>query len=366
MDYKRKKYHLDALKVLASFFVLYGHSDRRGQHHFMDLTIWDPSYWISITLQQFTFVNIAIFIMVSGALLLKREEDIKTLWNKRISKYLMLILVFGFFQCIYECVVTYPDKVFSFWDSLKRIYSSTVIYQYWFLYMYVGFLFILPFLRLIVKHAPENLIYFLLGVYVLIFAILPPLEILLGVGRIQIDVPFNRDVIILPITGYYLENKIFPNIKWDWKKILLSNTIMLLAWATNVWYTFMRMQEGLFYYVADGLTYLLMIGLYIDARLICDKIKESRLNKGINKPTILGSIISFLAGASLMVLLFEPQLRENTMFIYDAVVDKIKWLPAAVLWLGTALIIAATINWIKDQLKKLLNIIIKKIKPDKA
>lgn len=352
MDYKRKKYHLDALRVLASFFVLFGHSDLRGQHYFMNLTIWDRSYWISLCLQQFTFVNIAIFFMISGALLLKKEEDLKTLFKKRISKYVILIIVFGFFQCIYDCTIRYPENPFDLVQILKTIYSTSVIYQYWFLRSYLAFLIILPFLRILVKNMSDKLMYYLLGGYVIVYAILPPLEVLLGVDRIQLHVTFYTDLVILPLTGYFLENKFFQKINWNWWKILLSNVIMFTAWGVNVWYTFMRMQEGLFYYVADGLTYLLMVGLYIDFRLVCDKIKASRLAKGKEKASLLGNVISFLAGGSLMILLFEPQLRENTMFIYDALVDKIKWLPADVVWLGTALIIAAFINLGKDLIVK--------------
>lgn len=348
MDYKRKKYHLDALRVLASFFVLFGHSDLRGQHYFMTTTVWNPSYWASICLQQFTFVNIAIFFMISGALLLKKEEDLKTLFKKRILKYVLLIIVFGFFQCIYDCTIRYPEQNFNLIEILKKIYSTSVIYQYWFLRSYLAFLIILPFLRILVKNMSDKLMYYLLGGYVIVFAILPPLEILLGLDRIQLHVTFYTDLVILPLTGHFLENNFFPKVKWTKPRILLSNVIMLAAWGVNVWYTFKRMEQGLFYYVADGLTYLLMVGLYIDFRLICDKIKEKRLAKGKEKASIPGNIISFLAGGSLMILLFEPQLRENTMFIYDNLVDKIKWLPADVVWLGTALIIAACINFVKD------------------
>ena len=40
--------------------------------------------------------------------------------------------------------------------------------------------------------------------------------------------------------------------------------------------------------------------------------------------------------------------KKNTMFIYDNLVDKTNWLFADFVWLGTALIIAACINFVKD------------------
>ena len=321
-DSHRRYVFLNLLRVIACAVVI-------GYHFFkeaflLNLTSFpDPDDVLPVGNIHPVMIAVSIFFMISGALLLKKEEDLKTLFKKRILKYVLLIIVFGFFQCIYDCTIRYPEQNFNLIEILKKIYSTSVIYQYWFLRSYLAFLIILPFLRILVKNMSDKLMYYLLGGYVIVFAILPPLEILLGLDRIQLHVTFYTDLVILPLTGHFLENNFFPKVKWTKPRILLSNVIMLAAWGVNVWYTFKRMEQGLFYYVADGLTYLLMVGLYIDFRLICDKIKEKRLAKGKEKASIPGNIISFLAGGSLMILLFEPQLRENTMFIYDNLVDKI-------------------------------------------
>lgn len=71
-----RKIYLDVLRVLASFLVCYNHSF--GYHLFLDQEA-DGSIlsWFNVFLSAVTTMDIPLFFMISGALLLENRSPIK-------------------------------------------------------------------------------------------------------------------------------------------------------------------------------------------------------------------------------------------------------------------------------------------------
>lgn len=356
MNYKNKKLYIEVLRIIGIFFVLYAHTDTNAVHHYLFESN-TASYWIAVALQQFMYLNTAIFFMISGILLLNKEEPLKTVITKRVLKFLAIIIIFDFLQYCYN-FCNNPAIGFDIFIILKRMYATTMITQYWYLYTYLAFLLMLPFMRILVKNMSNTLGIYLLAGYAVIQGILPLLEILWKNDRLALNVPLYVNVIILPILGYFLEHRFFDlyikNSSRKLTNIIIVNVCFIAAWGLNIWYTYKRMLDGLYFYNADGLTFIMLIGLYIDVRLICEKFQEIRERKGKEKLSFIGVALRFIGSGAFVVYLFEPELREGFQFIYDKLYLKISWLLATVLWLGACIIVGSMMAYVKDFAKDLL------------
>lgn len=113
------------------------------------------SRFFYMILTMITKINVPIFFMITGTLLLGKEEDFKTVISKRISRFLLVILIFvgGLY------VITYIQSAMAgeplekpLYNFIMGILNNNVCGIYWYLYVYLGFLFMLPFMQRIVKN----------------------------------------------------------------------------------------------------------------------------------------------------------------------------------------------------------------------
>ncbi|MGM0805767.1 MAG: acyltransferase [Bacillota bacterium] len=117
------------------------------------------TWWLATIIESFCRWSVPVFVMVSGALLLGKEEPLSVFFKKRASK---IIIPFLFWTLFYELfkVRTQLDT-FSIETALKNIYIDNTYYHLWFLYMIVGIYFVTPLFRAI-AHQTKLLIYFVM------------------------------------------------------------------------------------------------------------------------------------------------------------------------------------------------------------
>lgn len=152
-----------------------------------------------------TFINsgvrfcVPIFVMISGALLLGKNEEIGIFINKRMKK---ILIPFLFWSLFYTCWY-YKDRLLSFDKDLAEIFLSNLYngsaYHLWYLYMIIGLYAFIPILRkFTINSTKKELEYFLVLSFVVLVA-----------GQYSIDkitssfINFAGFVFYL-VLGYYL------------------------------------------------------------------------------------------------------------------------------------------------------------------
>lgn len=200
MEQKKRLVYLEALRIIAILCVLYNHSGESAYFYFT-LSNELPVQIVSICVSSFCKIGVPLFFMISGVLLLNKEESLKDLYLKRVLRYVIILFVFCSLYYIYECHLGLYS--FDFMDMIHRITTGQIFVSYWFLYAYIGFLVSLPLLRRMAKALSNSEFVYLLVMYIVangIFGVLARTF----VGQLTITMPFATDLIIYPLLGYFI------------------------------------------------------------------------------------------------------------------------------------------------------------------
>ena len=108
------------------------------------------AFWVYLFVSVFDKFAVPLFLAVSGALLLNRpDEPLKTLWTKRIPRIAASLAAYSLLY--YFILIVKPDNPFKLTSFLKAMYATNINVFIWYLYLYIAFLAVLPFLRAMVK-----------------------------------------------------------------------------------------------------------------------------------------------------------------------------------------------------------------------
>ena len=213
----KRKIHLDFLRILAAFLVLVHHSE------LMELLDHTQSgmrgIFVLSCMTSYVFVNVPLFFMISGALLLGREESDRVIYGRRFPRFLLLTFLVNLFTYVYRC---YPSFIAR--DFFRGFFAGIMDETHWYLYAYLGLLVCLPFLRRAARGMTHTEAIVLVCMRFLFYSLLPGLNCITnykGYPAVPVSSAFTVplavvDILFYPIMGYYLEEKL-PWEKADWR-----------------------------------------------------------------------------------------------------------------------------------------------------
>lgn len=207
-----KKVYIEYMRIIAIALVifnhlpgysLYGISGGVKQYFYMFLTM-------------LTRINVPLFFMISGALLLKKQEDFKYIIKNRIPRYFIVILLF---ESGYYLIFNYKNlRTISIIEFGRELIQGNImgLNSYWFLYSYIGLLFMLPFLQRVAKGFNRSEFWVLVGLHFIFSTFLPIANLYLtqrNVNPIVVSGHFSvplatTKAFFYPLLGYYLDNKV--------------------------------------------------------------------------------------------------------------------------------------------------------------
>ena len=147
-----RRLHIDALRVLAMMLVLYNHTGERGFTRYE--TAQGPAQGAYLALAVLDTIAVPLFFMISGALLLGREEPLRACLQKRVLRYVLVLV--GASTAIYVYICRTDLSVMNRTDYLRGLYDGRITTSYWFLYAYLGYLLGLPLLRKLARAMTER------------------------------------------------------------------------------------------------------------------------------------------------------------------------------------------------------------------
>lgn len=223
----RRLLHLDILRVLAIWLVVFNHTGDRGYMLFAveaDSLLYFPHMMFSV----FCKIAVPIFFMISGALLLPREESLKQLFSKRVLRIAVVLILVSVPYYLW----LHRSQGLGILNFFTYIYENCASTSLWYLYSYIGLLLLLPFLRSMVKSMKQkDFIYLFIGHLVLV-GVLPCLEYCLWGGSVTLNASFSSVIFVsqnvfFALMGYFLEH--VPDEKYYGKKTVVGAILFSIA-----------------------------------------------------------------------------------------------------------------------------------------
>lgn len=205
-----RKLHLDFLRLLAVLAVLFNHTATDG---FFLFSVSQSSrlYGVYLFLSVACKFAVPVFFMVSGALLLGKNEPLGVIWRRRIPRFAAVLAVAMVLYRIWlnglAGLETTPAGL------LRTVYTGQGAGPLWYLYAYLALLMMLPFLRSIAQRATGREFVYLAAVSFVLLAVLPAGEYLLsgGAAALHADLRgalFVAQPVVCFLMGYCLEYKL--------------------------------------------------------------------------------------------------------------------------------------------------------------
>ena len=139
---------VELIRVVACFMVVLLHVAASGFHDFAD------AWWPSNFHDAFTRVCVPLFLMITGALLLGRQEPLSRLLRGRVLRLLPPLLFWSLFYVGWRAWRS--DDPFDWMAAFASLPAQPSSYHLWYLYAMVGITLFLPFLRLLWQHSGET------------------------------------------------------------------------------------------------------------------------------------------------------------------------------------------------------------------
>lgn len=342
---KPKKLHLELLRIIAIYFVVLTHTGKRGFTYYTTL---EPSagYFFAMLIPVLCNIAVPLFYMISGATLMGKEETPGQVWRRRIPRFAaVLVLATAMMYGYYHLK---NDVPLSLGDFFKTLYTKNVIAPYWYLYSYLGFLILLPFLRRLIRGLSETEFRYLFGLYIIINGIIPMAQYRLSGGQWYLNSSLNLTVatgnlVIFPAAGFYLEKK-----ELTWRQIGLLWAVALAAIGATVYMTHYKITltgqlgEGQVSTFYKSLCLLPTAAVYATAKRL---------------PKLPEKFVTTVGGCTFGIYLIEQIVRERGYRVYDLMCRFLPDIPAILLYTAMVVAFCFCLTWVAKRipgLKKLL------------
>ena len=304
---KSKIIYLEAIRIFAILCVMFTHSGPRGSNYYQytDSTI---LYIWSLSLELLSDIGVPLFLMVSGVLLLNKEEPAKVVYTNRVPRMLLVLFLFSLIRYLYECFVV-KTMAFSVTGFLMLLWKGELFLPFWYLYTYISILLFLPFFRRMARNltVTEGNLFLLICLF---WTVLMPILIALF-GAPSGFAKMLETYIISMMTGYILEH--VADIKWPAKCIIPFSLLVILVCIILMM-------------AIEPLRYMLLYPVTTGAFLIIKSIPWDRFKR-------LSPWLVKIGSCTFGLYLIEDYLRNLFGFVYDKTCGIITPIFANALWL---------------------------------
>lgn len=280
MDAQKKSY-IEFLRIAACFLVIVNHTNSKV---FLAIAP-SPTWFVSLTYFFVCKIAVPLFLMIMGALLLEKRDTPKKSASRVVRIVVVLLISSALCYLYYGFQGGYLNKlsIVTFFKTISQTNMSTT---FWYLYLYLGLLCLLPLLQRMAaafgKRALEWLLFLTIGVV----GGLPLLHVAFPSFAIQPNFaePLFSPYIGAVFCGYYMERYV-PNTK---KTFGISLGLFLGMIAVQVLATFgLYQRDSSFYLQLDDRTLLpIMVSaacFYLMVRYVFSRVHfPAWFLKGVN------------------------------------------------------------------------------------
>lgn len=221
--------YLEMLRIMAVLYVIFIHTGRSGHFLYLERPIGGAAYWVYMFISVCGQFCVPVFLAVSGAVLLNRDDEPIGLWIRRVVRILVLLIIYSFAYYIRD-VYKFEEIVFSWKDFITQLYTQMLKYHLWYLYLYIVYLLSLPLLRAMVGGLKDRYFYYIFGAAVVMNGVIPCIEYYLSKGEVTLNfykssLWFVINIVLYPCMGYFIHNRM---------KVSPKKRVIVMLWIANL------------------------------------------------------------------------------------------------------------------------------------
>lgn len=318
-DSKQCKYkvYYDVLRLIAIFLVVFNHTPAYlfPFHATGDSLI----VGVMMIISALDKVAVPLFLMISGGLLLAKQETVGRVLRKRVVRFLCVIFLFHFVQSAWYLLNGGENGIGirsflgeCYWGSTNQGYvlSGVEAWAVWFLYAYLGILLVLPFLRSMVAGMSRTHFYYLFGLQMVCCVLIPSVFVIVtgyspeGNGLLRY-LPLCGNVLVYVLAGYYVENRVNADKLYGrhFAYMLMASFVFIGLASIMPEIARVRMGESYMSQHIPGITSFLLIPcmtIVLVMKRVCGKLGQCQ---------VAARVLRYLGGGVFTVMLVENILR---------------------------------------------------------
>ena len=347
---KRKKVYLELLRILCAALVILNHIGGYSLYQTIDGIRRVPCLFLTM----FTRINVPVFFMISGSLLLGKQEDYGTVYKKRVVRIILLIIFaqIAFYCCMWfkKNILAHGHSAFSLGELFRGILSGkTGPSAYWFLYSYLGFLMLLPISQRIARGMNRQEFIILLCIHFLFSSFIPIVNLIasiFSIPGISLHAKFvlpiaTKNILFYPLVGYYLDNKV--DVRAFSKRTLwLIAALALLGIGISsacTWYQGVTQGKFTQDYVML-FDYVTAIAVFLLAKRFM-LVSAPGLSEGKT-----GKLICFVGSLTVGIYVFDPMLRQLFMRYFHFSKYRLMALVTSLEWIALSMTVCGLLTWL--------------------
>lgn len=231
MNENKKIIWIQNLRALACILIVLLHIiDGWLKSNQIQLTMYSSRWWIdNVFMQIFVRTAVPIFIMISGALLLNPNKDIKfEKIIKYITRMLLIIVTFGLFYCLIEQFVydRFNNPLKSVEISILHMFENKSWGVMWYIYMMIGLYVITPLIKAFINNTDNKSLVFTLIILFIVSFMIPTINYLFNVELTNFYLE-GFAYIFYYMMGYFIAYRLKELIKQ--KNIYIFGVISLVG-----------------------------------------------------------------------------------------------------------------------------------------
>ena len=193
---------VDLIRVTAIILVVLQHVATPLIFSFDSISIDD--WWVANIFHTFSDVCVPLLFMISGYLLLNKNDSLFVFFSKRINKVLLPLIIWSIIYLFWNKY--YSQTIEINLTKVIQTFITPAHYHLWFLYTILSLYLLIPVLRIYVKHASTNMQHYIIAIWFLSVSIHPFVIKLLGVKPAVEDLNIFSGYLGYILLGYMLGN----------------------------------------------------------------------------------------------------------------------------------------------------------------
>ncbi|MFN8412966.1 MAG: acyltransferase family protein [Anaerolineales bacterium] len=271
---------VDFIRSISIVLVVVIHSTGPLLNKWKEI-ISSTDWMVADFLVSFSRASVPLMFMISGYLLLSRQESISDFYMKRFRKVIVPLIIWSIFYLVWQNGYRNYTIINMVKAIVYEILTGPASYHFWFLYALIAIYILTPLIRRFTFAAEEIHLWYAVGAWFIFGPIKKMVERVFGF-EVAIDFGFLVDYV-----GYFLMGYLLGRMKFSKKVFVLAVVTYLIAAGYTVFATYALSNlagdyDGYYQWYLTLNAALMSCGAFVVLKTLGENISNEKLGEWLH------------------------------------------------------------------------------------